>query len=124
MKKRKKLGRNIEVLRLAREMSAQALAAELGMSTGRVYNIEKRDYPATEKELSKFSDFFSVPQKELLGEVFILKAVKQEFMEITDIERQVGRSEDYYSLPPEQQWAQDDKLGLLDWDGTEKDINR
>jgi len=36
---------------------------------------------------------------------------------ISDLERSKGRSEDYYGLPLDEQWAQDDRLGILDWDG-------
>lgn len=32
-------------------------------------------------------------------------------------ERKLGRSEDYYQLSPEDQWEEDSRLGLLDWDG-------
>jgi len=37
--------------------------------------------------------------------------------QITELERSKGRSEDYHSLPTEQQWTQDKHLGILDWDG-------
>jgi hypothetical protein len=39
------------------------------------------------------------------------------FREISDRERELGRSEDYYNLSAEEQWAQDKGLGILDWDG-------
>lgn len=32
-------------------------------------------------------------------------------------ERRLGRSEDYYQMSPEDQWEEDSRLGLLDWDG-------
>lgn len=38
---------------------------------------------------------------------------------ITELERSKGRSENFYSLSNEDQWAQDKRLGLLDWDGKE-----
>lgn len=39
------------------------------------------------------------------------------FRRITELERCKGRSEEYYLLTPEQQWVEDKKLGILDWDG-------
>jgi hypothetical protein len=36
---------------------------------------------------------------------------------ITDRERAKGRSENYWQLSPEEQWAQDKNLGILDWEG-------
>lgn len=36
---------------------------------------------------------------------------------ITKKERQKGRSEKYYNLSPREQWAEDKRLGILDWDG-------
>jgi hypothetical protein len=32
-------------------------------------------------------------------------------------ERAKGRSSDYWQMGPDEQWAQDKRLGLLDWDG-------
>lgn len=32
----------------------------------------------------------------------------------------VGRSKDYYKMSAEAQWAQDKRLGILDWKGTEE----
>lgn len=36
---------------------------------------------------------------------------------ISELERSKGRSENYYDLSSEQQWAEDKQLGILDWDG-------
>lgn len=36
---------------------------------------------------------------------------------ITRLERSKGRSKNFYSMTPEDQWAEDKRLGLLDWDG-------
>jgi hypothetical protein len=33
-------------------------------------------------------------------------------------ERELGRSENYWDMSPEDQWAEDKRLGILDWDGT------
>jgi len=37
---------------------------------------------------------------------------------ITKVERMVGRSDGYYGLSPSEQWSEDKRLGLLDWDGS------
>ena len=36
------------------------------------------------------------------------------------LEIRVGRSENYYQMSGEDQWAEDKAKGILDWDGTEK----
>jgi len=36
---------------------------------------------------------------------------------LTKAEVAVGRSKGYYDLSPEEQWAEDKRLGILDWDG-------
>lgn len=43
--------------------------------------------------------------------------LREEFKKITEKERSKGRSENYHSLTPEEQWAEDKELGILDWDG-------
>ena len=43
---------------------------------------------------------------------------------ITELERWLGRSEDYYNYSAEGQWSEDKKLGILDWDGTVKEAER
>lgn len=37
-----------------------------------------------------------------------------------ETERMLGRSGSYPYLKPEFQWAEDKRLGILDWDGTEE----
>lgn len=37
--------------------------------------------------------------------------------ELTDKEREKGRSSTYYNMTPEEQWAEDKRLGILDWNG-------
>lgn len=37
---------------------------------------------------------------------------------ITDTERTLGRSENYDSMSGQDQWDEDKRLGILDWDGT------
>ena len=37
---------------------------------------------------------------------------------ITEKERLKGRSEDYNSQSAEDQWVEDKRLGILDWDGS------
>lgn len=32
-------------------------------------------------------------------------------------EREKGRSENYWRMSAEEQWAEDKRLGILDWDG-------
>ena len=36
---------------------------------------------------------------------------------LTPAEEAKGRTPDYHSLSPREQWAQDKRLGILDWDG-------
>lgn len=36
---------------------------------------------------------------------------------LTDKERAKGRSEGYWEMSSEDQWAEDKRLGILDWDG-------
>jgi hypothetical protein len=36
---------------------------------------------------------------------------------ISDLERSKGRSESYHSLTARDQWDEDKRLGILDWDG-------
>ena len=38
--------------------------------------------------------------------------------ELTEKERAKGRSEGYHDLSPSDQWAEDKRLGILDWDGS------
>lgn len=45
-----------------------------------------------------------------------LKPVKN-VRKISEKERKLGRSEDYYQLGTEDQWEEDSRLGLLDWNG-------
>lgn len=33
-------------------------------------------------------------------------------------EKAKGRSRDYWDMSPEDQWAEDKRLGILDWDGS------
>jgi hypothetical protein len=37
---------------------------------------------------------------------------------ISDLEREKGRSENYWQKSAEDQWAEDKRLGILDWDGS------
>jgi len=36
-------------------------------------------------------------------------------------EKSLGRSEGYHDLEPSEQWAEDKRLGILDWDGSDDD---
>lgn len=47
------------------------------------------------------------------GEIRVLPARQ----ELTEKERAKGRSESYHDLSPSDQWAEDKRLGILDWDG-------
>jgi len=40
--------------------------------------------------------------------------------ELSKLEKRVKRSESYYKLSAMEQWAEDKRKGILDWDGTEK----
>lgn len=40
---------------------------------------------------------------------------------ISATERSLGRSEGYHDLSPREQWDEDKRNGILDWDGTEED---
>jgi hypothetical protein len=37
--------------------------------------------------------------------------------ELDEKEKAKGRSSDYWEMSPEEQWAEDKRLGILDWDG-------
>ena len=37
--------------------------------------------------------------------------------EINEKEKATGRSDGYWEMSPESQWAEDKRLGILDWDG-------
>lgn len=38
--------------------------------------------------------------------------------ELSSKEKAKGRSSFYYEMTPEDQWAEDKRLGILDWDGS------
>ena len=38
---------------------------------------------------------------------------------LTKTEKRLGRSEGYYDMEPSEQWTEDKRLGILDWDGSE-----
>jgi hypothetical protein len=42
---------------------------------------------------------------------------KREIRQITEKEKEKGRSENYWQLSARDQWEEDNRLGLLDWDG-------
>lgn len=42
---------------------------------------------------------------------------KPKKQELNEKERAKGRSEGYWEMSPEDQWAEDKRLGILDWDG-------
>lgn len=46
-----------------------------------------------------------------------IKAAKPP-QKLTPQEKAKGRSEGYYEMSPEDQWAEDKRLGILDWDGS------
>ena len=41
----------------------------------------------------------------------------EERREITQVERDKGRSSGYWELSSQEQWDEDKRLGILDWDG-------
>lgn len=43
--------------------------------------------------------------------------MKNKKRELTDKEKEKGRSEEYWELSAREQWAEDKELGILDWDG-------
>lgn len=43
--------------------------------------------------------------------------IQRKIRQITDKEREKGRSEEYWQMSPRDQWEEDKRLGLLDWDG-------
>lgn len=61
----------------------------------------------------------------IVGEIYIPWAVKmtkklkkkEKSRKISQIERDKGRSEDYWQTSPQEQWDEDKRLGILDWDG-------
>ena len=50
----------------------------------------------------------------------VQKILKKHFppvRELNEKERAKGRSENYWGMSAEEQWAEDKRLGILDWDG-------
>lgn len=45
------------------------------------------------------------------------KEVKKPSRELDEKEKAKGRSPDYWDMDPRDQWAEDKRLGILDWDG-------
>lgn len=45
---------------------------------------------------------------------------KKKERELQLLEIRVGRSESFYKMSARDQWAEDKRLGILDWDGTEE----
>ena len=43
--------------------------------------------------------------------------VKSPTRELDEKEKAKGRSSDYWDMDPRDQWAEDKRLGILDWDG-------
>ena len=44
--------------------------------------------------------------------------------ELNELEQRVGRSESYYKLSAREQWDEDKRKGILDWDGTKEWLDR
>lgn len=42
---------------------------------------------------------------------------QRKIKQINNKERALGRSEGYWGLSPQDQWDEDKRLGILDWDG-------
>jgi hypothetical protein len=40
--------------------------------------------------------------------------------ELSELEIRVGRSESYHKLSAREQWDEDKRKGILDWDGSKK----
>jgi len=49
---------------------------------------------------------------------------KKKKRELNKLEIRVGRSSNYWQLSNEDQWAEDRRKDILDWDGTEDWLNR
>jgi hypothetical protein len=43
---------------------------------------------------------------------------------ITETERRLGRPENFHHLSKREQWEIDEKLGILDWDGTKEEADK
>jgi len=39
-------------------------------------------------------------------------------IELTEAEKAKGRSSDYHQMSAREQWEEDKRLGILDWDGS------
>jgi len=46
-----------------------------------------------------------------------MKDKKEKIRKLNDKERDKGRSEDYWQMTSQEQWEEDKRLGILDWDG-------
>jgi hypothetical protein len=52
---------------------------------------------------------------EIIEKVFAVKK-----RELSELEIRVGRSESYHKLSASEQWAEDKRKGILDWDGSKQ----
>lgn len=64
------------------------------------------------------------PDGRLMGKITVneqkikpVRGVRPAPRKITSKEKAKGRSPDYWQLDPRDQWAEDRRLGILDWDG-------
>ena len=85
-------------------------------------------YKSSVKEIMKIVSLSDVAelQEDIEVTVHMTDADKKWFAknEQSRLERRVGRSKGYYKMSAEDQWAEDKRKGILDWDGTEEWLDR
>ena len=65
----------------------------------------------------KYSHYSFCPNNGEPIMMMIINDDKKPSRKLDDKERAKGRSEGYWDMSPENQWAEDKRLGILDWDG-------
>ncbi len=77
----------------------------------------KEKVEAVKKNLAWMKALPSSPVTQTEWAERILRSIGITGLELNDKERAKGRSEDYHDMDARNQWAEDKRLGILDWDG-------
>jgi len=80
--------------------------------------LTEKDRKVLIKALTVYVEFYKKGSVAYNEKMELLKKLKEmSFVSISDIERSKGRSEGYHSMNARDQWDEDKRLGILDWDG-------
>jgi hypothetical protein len=77
----------------------------------------KQKVEAVQKELAWIKSLPSSPVSQQEWAERILKSIGISGRELDEKEKAKGRSTDYWDMDSREQWAEDKRLGILDWDG-------